>query len=147
MHSPLLVHALPGPLIHSWMFHPQSSLTAQQDLEERVSFCTRTARRVASLVVPCIHHLPVAPHACVFPVIHAGMYYPHGTLKARLCVEGRGLMYTYCQEHGIPHSRIGKLIVATSATWICATGTDTAPKCTLHAHCMAFAQLVNAMNF
>jgi L-2-hydroxyglutarate oxidase LhgO len=47
-------------------------------------------------------------------VIHAGIYYPHDSLKANFCVEGRKLLYETCMKNNLPHKKIGKLIIATS---------------------------------
>ncbi|KAL5723621.1 L-2-hydroxyglutarate dehydrogenase [Ranunculus cassubicifolius] len=51
-------------------------------------------------------------------VIHAGIYYPTNSLKARFCVRGRKLLYEYCSSRGVPYKQIGKLIVATGSAEI-----------------------------
>ncbi len=55
-------------------------------------------------------------------VIHAGIYYPPGSLKARACVAGRDMLYRYCAERGIAHRRIGKLLVAVTPDEVPALG-------------------------
>jgi L-2-hydroxyglutarate oxidase LhgO len=47
-------------------------------------------------------------------VIHAGLYYPSGSLRARHCLQGRRMLYEFCRSHGVPHRKCGKLVVAGS---------------------------------
>jgi L-2-hydroxyglutarate oxidase LhgO len=53
-------------------------------------------------------------------VIHAGLYYPKGSLKARFCVQGKEQLYCFCAERGVPHQRIGKVVVAADESEISA---------------------------
>ena len=54
-------------------------------------------------------------------VIHSGIYYTPGSLKARLCVRGATLAYEYCDKKGIPYKRCGKVCVSVCVRRICAT--------------------------
>jgi L-2-hydroxyglutarate oxidase LhgO len=80
-------------------------------------------------------------------VLHAGLYYPAGTWKARLCVAGSRALYARCQREGIPHRRIGKLVVATATAEIanaCALGAEQgagSPRCSTPTRCGAWAMV------
>jgi len=68
------------------------------------------------LVLESADHIGAGVSSRNSEVIHAGLYYPQGSLKAVLCVRGREALYEYCQARGIPHQRCGKLVVATEVS-------------------------------
>jgi L-2-hydroxyglutarate oxidase LhgO len=74
----------------------------------------------ATLVLEAAEHFGTGSSARSSEVIHAGIYYPQGSLKARLCVAGRERLYEFSRKRGVPHRRCGKLIVATSAAHVAA---------------------------
>ena len=67
------------------------------------------------MVLEAAHAIGTGTSSRNSEVIHAGIYYPQGSLKATLCVKGKAMLYDYCAARGIGHSRCGKLIVATTA--------------------------------
>jgi L-2-hydroxyglutarate oxidase LhgO len=70
------------------------------------------------IVVEAAHTLGTETSSRNSEVIHAGIYYPAHSLKARFCVAGRQMLYRYCREHHIPHRLCGKLIIATESAQI-----------------------------
>lgn len=78
-----------------------------------------TARRMAQsglevIVVEAAEDIGTGTSSRNSEVIHAGIYYPAGSLMARMCVSGKKALYAYSNDHGIPYRRCGKLIVATT---------------------------------
>lgn len=72
-------------------------------------------RRRSVLLVECCDAIGTGNSSRNSEVIHAGIYYTPGSLKARLCVSGREALYKFCEERGVAHRRVGKLIVATTS--------------------------------
>lgn len=72
------------------------------------------------IILECERHFGMHASSRNSEVIHAGIHYEPNSLKARLCVAGRDLLYRYCAERGIPHRRCGKLTVATVDTQVAA---------------------------
>jgi L-2-hydroxyglutarate oxidase LhgO len=77
-----------------------------------------TGREV--IVIERAHTIGTGASSRNSEVIHAGLYYPSRSLKARLCVEGKAALYRYCAERGVAHRRLGKIIVAVTEQEIAA---------------------------
>jgi L-2-hydroxyglutarate oxidase LhgO len=78
-----------------------------------LAVAARLAPRTAAVVVERHGRHGTEASSRNSEVIHAGLYYPTGSLKARLCAAGSALLYEFCARHEVPHRRLGKLIVAT----------------------------------
>lgn len=76
---------------------------------------TLAAQGAEVLVLDCEAHIGQGISSRNSEVIHAGIYYPHASLKAALCVRGKRLLYDYCREHDVGYANCGKVIVATRA--------------------------------
>ncbi|KVC92225.1 FAD-dependent oxidoreductase [Burkholderia ubonensis] len=76
------------------------------------------ARGRETLVLEAADAIGTGASARSSEVIHAGLYYPRGSLKAISCVHGRDLLYEFCETHHVPHRRVGKLLVAASAAQV-----------------------------
>jgi L-2-hydroxyglutarate oxidase LhgO len=73
----------------------------------------RNGREV--IVVESEDHIGTGASSRNSEVIHAGIYYPTGLSKTRLCVDGKAMLYDFCRDFGVPHKRCGKLLVAANA--------------------------------
>lgn len=74
-----------------------------------------TARKgLSTIVLEAENHIGSGVSSRNSEVIHAGLYYPSGSLRAKLCVESRKRLYPFLADHGVPHVKCGKMIVATS---------------------------------
>jgi (S)-2-hydroxyglutarate dehydrogenase len=116
MMTPMSTPALGGaePQISAWT-PPRCDLAVVGGGIVGLALARELTRRHPRLSVCVLEREPrLAAHQTSHSsgVIHAGIYYAPGSLKARLCVEGAGELYSYCAERGIAHERCGKLIVA-----------------------------------
>src|SRR5262245_41107969 len=120
-----------------WKAHPTTKRRARQ-AARRLRYDPRMADVPVVVVGPGVLGLAVAAHLAPrhpdlvildrrerhstetssrnSEVIHAGMYYPPGTLKTRLCVEGNARLYKIYTRHNVPHRRTSKIITATTET-------------------------------
>ncbi|MBX6312794.1 MAG: L-2-hydroxyglutarate oxidase [Isosphaeraceae bacterium] len=81
-------------------------------LATAMTLATATDPAPSIIVLEAEDHLAAHQSSHNTGVIHSGVFYRPGTLKARLCVEGREALYRFCREHGLAHERCGKVIVA-----------------------------------
>lgn len=78
-----------------------------------LAIAARLSKRFHNLLIIDLHpQVGQETSARNSEVIHAGIYYPQDSLKAKLCVRGKHLLYEFCQQHKVPHKRLGKIIVA-----------------------------------
>ena len=75
-------------------------------------------RGLLTVVVEAESHIGTGVSSRNSEVIHGGLYYPTGSLKARLCVQGRRMLYAFLEEHRVPYDRCGKLVVATDESQV-----------------------------
>jgi len=79
-----------------------------------VAYCVQNNQKLKILLIEAEKELAHHQTGNNSGVIHSGLYYKPGSLKAKNCSEGRELLYSFCEEHGIPYSKCGKIVVAVS---------------------------------